>query len=156
MLTPTCNSIIWEAEAEGWRVWGQLGLHSEFHTSLSHIAKTVSIPLHQPELHSKNCLNTPPQKFSGHICIIFSWSPHVICDFSKLYHLPLSPEITLISLFPHRFICFWGTGVWTQGLHLEPLHQPFFEMVFLEIGSLELFARLASNHNPPDLCLLSS
>jgi hypothetical protein len=23
-----------------------------------------------------------------------------------------------------------GTGVWTQGLHLEPLHQPFFVIVF--------------------------
>jgi hypothetical protein len=33
-----------------------------------------------------------------------------------------------------------GTGVWTQGLHLEPLHQPFFKMGFFEIGSWELFA----------------
>jgi hypothetical protein len=29
-------------------------------------------------------------------------------------------------------------------------------MVFLEIGSHELFAQLASNNDPPDLCLLSS
>jgi hypothetical protein len=27
-----------------------------------------------------------------------------------------------------------GTGVWTQGLHFEPLHQPFFVMGFFEIG----------------------
>jgi hypothetical protein len=25
-----------------------------------------------------------------------------------------------------------GTGVWTQGLHLEPLHQPFFVMGFVQ------------------------
>jgi hypothetical protein len=33
-----------------------------------------------------------------------------------------------------------GAGVWTQGLHLEPLHQPFFMMGFSEIGSRELLA----------------
>jgi hypothetical protein len=44
----------------------------------------------------------------------------------------------------------------SEGLYLEPLHQPFFVMDFFEIGSLELFPRLASNHDPPDLCLLSS
>jgi hypothetical protein len=48
--------------------------------------------------------------------------------------------------------CFFGTGTWTQGLHLEPLHQPFFVMGIFKIGS----RRLASNLDPPDLCLLSS
>jgi hypothetical protein len=28
------------------------------------------------------------------------------------------------------FVLFCCTGVWTQGLHLEPLHQPFFVMDF--------------------------
>jgi hypothetical protein len=39
------------------------------------------------------------------------------------------------------FFFFCSVGVWTQGLHLEPLHQPFFVKVFFEIetGSLELF-----------------
>jgi hypothetical protein len=41
-------------------------------------------------------------------------------------------------------------------LPLEPLHQPFFVMGIFEIGSCELFAGLALNHNPLDLCLLSS
>jgi hypothetical protein len=47
-------------------------------------------------------------------------------------------------------------------LLLEPLRQPFpFVMGFFEIRSLELFAwgrsgGLASNWDPPDLCLLSS
>jgi hypothetical protein len=35
---------------------------------------------------------------------------------------------------------FCGTGAWTQGLHLEPRHQPFFVMEFFKIGSRELFA----------------
>jgi hypothetical protein len=39
--------------------------------------------------------------------------------------------------FSSLFFC--GTGVWTQGLHLEPLHQPFFVMDFFEIGSHKLF-----------------
>jgi hypothetical protein len=30
---------------------------------------------------------------------------------------------------------FCSTGVWTWGLHLEPLHQPFFMMGFFEIES---------------------
>jgi hypothetical protein len=35
---------------------------------------------------------------------------------------------------------FCGAGIWTQGLHHEPLHQPFFVMGFFKIGSRELFA----------------
>jgi hypothetical protein len=30
--------------------------------------------------------------------------------------------------------CFYGIGVWTQGLHLEPLHQPFFVLGFSRQG----------------------
>jgi hypothetical protein len=38
------------------------------------------------------------------------------------------------------YLCFFfGTGVWTQGLYLEPYHQPFFVMGFFEIGSCKLF-----------------
>jgi hypothetical protein len=37
--------------------------------------------------------------------------------------------------------CFCSTGVWTQSLHLEPLHQPFFAMGFFKIGFQELFSR---------------
>jgi hypothetical protein len=42
-------------------------------------------------------------------------------------------------LFIYLFIC--STGAWTQGLNLEPLHQPFFVMCFIETGSWELFAQ---------------
>jgi hypothetical protein len=34
---------------------------------------------------------------------------------------------------------FCGSEVWTQGLHLEPLHQSLFVMGFVKIGSRELF-----------------
>jgi hypothetical protein len=61
------------------------------------------------------------------------------------------------------FFFFCSTGAWTQGLlHLESLHQPFFDvcvcvMDFFKLESLKLFTPvLASNHDPPDLCLLSS
>jgi hypothetical protein len=33
---------------------------------------------------------------------------------------------------------------------------PFFVLGFFKIGAHELFAGLALNHDPPDLCLLSS
>jgi hypothetical protein len=36
---------------------------------------------------------------------------------------------------------FCGTGVGTQGLHIEPLHQPFLVMDFFEIGVQEIFAQ---------------
>jgi hypothetical protein len=39
-----------------------------------------------------------------------------------------------------HFFIFFSTGVWTQGLHLESLHQPFFVIGFFEIGSHKLFA----------------
>jgi hypothetical protein len=40
-----------------------------------------------------------------------------------------------------RVIFFFSTRAWTQGLHLKPLHQPFFVMVFFKIGSCELSAQ---------------
>jgi energy-coupling factor transporter transmembrane protein EcfT len=36
---------------------------------------------------------------------------------------------------------FCDVGIWTEGLHLVPLHQPYFHDGFFEIGSLELFDR---------------
>jgi hypothetical protein len=35
---------------------------------------------------------------------------------------------------------FWGTEVWTQVLHIEPLHQPFFVKGVFKMGSHKLFA----------------
>jgi hypothetical protein len=38
------------------------------------------------------------------------------------------------------FFFFCGTGAWTQNLHVEPFHQPYFCEGFFEIGSQALFA----------------
>jgi hypothetical protein len=55
--------------------------------------------------------------------------------------------------------------VFCQGLHLEPLQQPYFcEGVFCLFVCLFFWDRvlcnylpgLALNHNPPDLCLLNT
>jgi hypothetical protein len=55
------------------------------------------------------------------------------------------------------FFFFCGTRAWTQGLHLEPIHQPIFLWrVFHDRVSQNYLPRLASNCDPPDLCLLSS
>jgi hypothetical protein len=43
--------------------------------------------------------------------------------------------IIIIDIF-----LFCDTGVWTQGQHLEPLHQPLFLKGFFELGSRKLFA----------------
>jgi hypothetical protein len=40
--------------------------------------------------------------------------------------------------------------------HLSHSASPVFVLGIFEIGSLEHLCRLASNHDPPDLCLLSS
>jgi hypothetical protein len=48
-------------------------------------------------------------------------------------------------------------GAEAGGLPLEPLNQPFFfRWVFSRWGLVNYLPRLASNPNPPDLCLLSS
>jgi hypothetical protein len=44
------------------------------------------------------------------------------------------------SVFKLDFF-FYGTEVWTEGLHLESLYQPFIVMGFFEIGSRELFSQ---------------
>jgi hypothetical protein len=49
-----------------------------------------------------------------------------------------------------------GTGAWNLGLLLKPLHHPCsFVLGIFKIRSHELFAPLALNPNPPDICLLS-
>jgi hypothetical protein len=41
-------------------------------------------------------------------------------------------------------------------LSLEPLYQPFLCWVFLRQGLVNYLPVLVWNHDPPDLCLLSS
>jgi hypothetical protein len=59
--------------------------------------------------------------------------------------------LTFVYSILSFFCC---TRAWTQGLHLEPLHQSFYVMDFFKIGFRGLFAQAGFEHNPPDLCLL--
>jgi hypothetical protein len=62
--------------------------------------------------------------------------PHcavAFCYFSKEFVTsPEKPVVSHVSLKVciFFFFFFFGTGVWTQGLHSEPLHQPFFVIGF--------------------------
>jgi hypothetical protein len=67
-----------------------------------------------------------------------------------------------LTVFTHKivFVLFWvfllffyGTGVLTQGLHLEPLYHPFFVIGSSRQGLTNYLPGLASNHDSPDLCL---
>jgi hypothetical protein len=62
------------------------------------------------------------------------WIQGLVLTRQALYHFSHS-----VSPFLHLFFC--GAVVWTQGLHLESLHQPFFLMGFFKIGSHKLFAQ---------------
>jgi hypothetical protein len=70
---------------------------------------------------------------------------------SLLQYFPVVKQNLAVNIFAYIFVSWWvnfffilifffRTMVWTQGLHLEPIHQPFFVMDFFEIGSSELFA----------------
>jgi hypothetical protein len=65
-------------------------------------------------------------------------------------------QLHLVSFFLPSFLFFDSTRAWTQGLHLEPLHQPFLCYVFSKHGLMNYLPTIASNQDPPDLCLLSS
>jgi hypothetical protein len=62
----------------------------------------------------------------------------------------------VISLIRKEFLCcsFCSTGAWTQGLQLEPLHQPFV-MSFSEIGSQTVCRSRFWTSIIFDLCLLT-
>jgi hypothetical protein len=45
-------------------------------------------------------------------------------------------------LFVYLFLFLCSTVVWTQHLHLQPLHQPFLWWVFFRIMFCKLFARI--------------
>jgi hypothetical protein len=74
------------------------------------------------------------------------------CSIIDLHPQPsksfLFKRFTSVSHFVYKvkwdycflFFFFCGAGAWTQGLHLEPLYQPFLCEGFFEIGSLKLCA----------------
>jgi hypothetical protein len=70
---------------------------------------------------------------------IFSYS---LCYLFSVLMVSFAVQKFLIWCNPICPLFLWSAGVWTQGLPLEPLHQPIFVMEFLESGSWELFARV--------------
>jgi hypothetical protein len=54
------------------------------------------------------------------------------------------------------FVCVCGTGVWLMAFTLNHSTSPLFMKVFFKQGLLNYLSGPASNHKPPDLCLLSS
>jgi hypothetical protein len=68
-------------------------------------------------------------------------SPWFLC-------LLLPHDLLLLYTFL-LFFFFCGSEIWTQGLHFEPLHQPFFcacVMGFSRYSLMNYLPRLASNH----------
>jgi hypothetical protein len=78
------------------------------------------------------------------VCV-FVWSTSMTCVTKYNGH-----PTHLCETPPPPFF-FFGTGVWTQDLHLEPLHQPFFVMGFFKTGLVNYLPWLASNCDTPDL-----
>jgi hypothetical protein len=74
----------------------------------------------------------------------------IFCTSSVIFHhkkiVIRRKHITMFALCTMFAACvlfffFCGTGAWTQGLLLEPLHQPFFVMGIFKTGSCKLFAQ---------------
>jgi hypothetical protein len=85
-------------------------------------------------------MNTDPVE---NILDLDTWSSSAISWLPRSLRVSVTlGNIDSLYFFFSLFFLFiyWGTGAWTQGLHLEPLYQPFFMMGFFEIRSWELFA----------------
>jgi hypothetical protein len=80
----------------------------------------------------------------------------LMCAKQGLYHLNHSSR-PVFCVF--CFVLFWffcSTRVWTQGLHPEPLHQPFFcDRFFWDRDSWTIHPGLALNCHLPDFCLIT-
>jgi hypothetical protein len=80
-----------------------------------------------------------------------AWSP----EFKPQTSVPHTKKSYNKILF--RGFFFGDTGVWTQGLHLEALHQSFFcDGIFQDRVLETICPGLALNQDPADLYLLSS
>jgi hypothetical protein len=85
--------------------------------------------------------------FCPQISLIFS---HYFWDLPSTYFYFLGFfEVNILLTYTSFF---GSTGAWTQGLHFEPLHLPCFVLSIFEIA---ICPGLASNHDPPNLCLLN-
>jgi hypothetical protein len=67
-----------------------------------------------------------------------------LCIYSIILKVNIKEDVQRDTL-KNIIIFSCGTGSCTQGLHLEPFHQPFFVMSVFKIGSRELFAQLQTS-----------
>jgi hypothetical protein len=61
----------------------------------------------------------------------------LLCYFHTCIIVCFDQTHSVTLYFPTPIIIFFGTGAWTQGFHLESLHQHYFCEGFFEIGSHE-------------------
>jgi hypothetical protein len=106
---------------------------------VSSVPQYLSSCLSQGEPHA-GCCHTSFRSFQDDDCLHAFLQLWILVQagLELMILLPLHPTTTNFNLF--FFFC--NIGVWTQDLHLEPLHQHFFVMdfFFFEIGSHKLFA----------------
>jgi hypothetical protein len=74
-------------------------------------------------------------KISSMLCSLFL--PVFLCHSLTMIVQQILFFLWYSMLFKKNYC---STGTWTQGLHLEPLHQPLFVMGFFNTGSHELFS----------------
>jgi hypothetical protein len=102
-----------------------------------------------PEMLSRWCTSWHCGWLVSKTVTLATRSQTVVYNRQVLYVKLFGETINLFSSF--FFVA------WTQGLHLEPLHQPFFVKGFFKIRvSGNYLPSLAWNCDPSDLCLLSS
>jgi hypothetical protein len=58
------------------------------------------------------------------------------CQEGTLCHLQ---KLLKFTKYIRLFLCMCGIGVWAQGLHLEPLHQPFLQWNFWDSISQAIY-----------------
>jgi hypothetical protein len=147
-----------EAEAGGWRVWRQPGQGYwdpisktkykqkvwRYNQSGRVLANHVQGPGFNPQQYKKNIgINAFNKKFFE----VLGMEPTAMCGL-PLSSIP-SPTNKSFFFFPQYYGLNSGPTPWATP-------QPFLWWVFSRWGLENYLPRLASNLNPPDLCLLSS
>jgi hypothetical protein len=89
-------------------------------------------------------------------CSGWHWTMALLISASQVDRITGVSHWCLASSCITFFFFFCSTGVWTQGLHFEPFHPPFFVIGFFKLGLWNCLPGLASDRDPPDLWLLSS
>jgi hypothetical protein len=115
-------------------------------------------------IESHRCMETTPSLACANKCV-FCWRwvkrTAVVTMWGLLpcahAGLPKCIAVSVVNpLSVPNLIFFSGTGVWTQCLHLEPLHHPLFVTDFFWDRACKLFAWAVFEPQSSWSCLLSS